>query len=117
MIAFELLRADKARSPWTEMLTPFVLACQARGVHITYSYYEGAIRVIPPLNISRKEIDFAIEVFDATLSDLESGKLDAASHAQRNHVIRSTQERSKIRRTLNRMWETSPKYWLDKLSG
>lgn len=117
MIAFELLKDGDVRAPWTEMLTPFVLACQARGVHVTYTYYEGAVRIIPPLNISRSEIDFAVDVFDKTLAELESGSVDVERLAQRNPVIRNTLERSKVRRTLNRMWETSPKYWVHKLTG
>jgi len=117
MIAFELLRDDEHRSPWTEMLTPFVLACHARGVHVTYTYYEGAVRIIPPLNITREEIDFAIDTFDKTLAEIESGTLDAKPHAQTNPVIRGTLERSRLRRALNRMWETSPKYWMSKLKN
>ena len=33
------------------------LLCERRGVHITYSYYEPVIRFIPPLVISKPEIE------------------------------------------------------------
>jgi 2,2-dialkylglycine decarboxylase (pyruvate) len=114
MIAFELVRDG---DPWTEMLLPFVLACEARGVHVTYSYYEGVIRIIPPLNISRAEMDFAIGVFDEVLAEVEGGKLDAARYEQRNPAMRRILERNRFRKAINRMWETSPKYWISKLSG
>lgn len=117
MIAFELVRSRESGEPWSEMLTPFVLACNSRGVHVTYTYYEGAIRVIPPLNISRGEIDFAVEVFDQTLGELESGKLSAAQHEQKNPVIRRILNRSSLRQKLRRMWETSPQYWARKFHG
>jgi 2,2-dialkylglycine decarboxylase (pyruvate) len=115
MIAFEIVRDRDSGVPWSEMLTPFVLACEARGVHVTYTYYEGAIRIIPPLNISREEINFAIDVFDKVLEDLESGKLDAAAHAQRNSANRRILDRNRFRKAVNRLWETSPKYWVGKL--
>jgi 4-aminobutyrate aminotransferase-like enzyme len=117
MIAFELLRDAQTAEPYTEMLTPFVLACAKRGVHVTYTYYEGAIRIIPALNISRSEIDFAIDVFDRVLTDLEQGKLDAEADAQQNPVVRRVFERSRLRKTLCRMWETSPQYWASKLKS
>jgi 4-aminobutyrate aminotransferase-like enzyme len=113
MIAFELARDG---APWTEMLLPFVLACEARGVHVTYAYYEGAVRLIPPLNISREEMDFAIGVFDEVLKEIESGKLDASRYEQQNPAMRRLVERNRLRKAVNRMWETSPKYWVSKLS-
>jgi 2,2-dialkylglycine decarboxylase (pyruvate) len=117
MIAFELVRDRETMIPWAEMLTPFVLACEARGVHVTYTYYEGAIRIIPPLNISREDIDFAVEAFGQVLGDLEHGRLDGGAYAQRNPVIRKILRRNPLRRKLMRMWETTPKYWLSKLHG
>jgi 2,2-dialkylglycine decarboxylase (pyruvate) len=115
MIAFELVIDRESLQPDVENLTPFVLGCQARGVHVTYSYYEGAIRIIPGLNLSREEIDIAIDVFDATLTDLEQNRLDSSRFANTNPVIRSMTERSKLRRTMRRLWETSPSYWWQRI--
>ena len=117
MIAFELVRDPATGEPWTDMLTPFVLACEALSVHVTYTYYEGAIRIIPPLNISKEEMDFAIAAFDRVLSELESGKLQANRNEQQNPAIKRILDRNPLRKTLNRMWETSPKYWASKLRG
>jgi len=115
MIAFELVTDRESLQPDLDSLTPFVLACQARGVHITYSYYEGAIRIIPGINLSREEIDSAIAVFDTTLTDLEQNRLDASRFANTNAVTRSMMERSRVRRTLRRLWETSPSYWWQRV--
>jgi 2,2-dialkylglycine decarboxylase (pyruvate) len=116
MIACELVRDKDTLTPYAEMLMPFVLTCKARGVHITYSYHEGAIRLIPPLNISRTEIDFAISVFDSVLADLEGKGLRPDEYEQKNKVIRSTTHRGTVRRTLSRLWETSPQYWMERFS-
>ena len=115
MIAFDLVTSDDERRPYDEMLMPFILACKSRGVHLTYSYYEGSIRVIPAINIERAEIDFALEVLDTVLSDLEQGKIDADAVAQKNKVIRASEKPRRIKRTVNRLWETSPEYWLKKI--
>ena len=93
----------KSGAPYADALTPFVLACKAKGVHITYTYFEGAIRVIPPLNISRTEIDLAIDVFSAVLDDLERGTLDAGKHRQKNKVIRGVLQRNPIKRVAHRL--------------
>jgi 4-aminobutyrate aminotransferase-like enzyme len=114
MIAFELVRSRETQEPDLENLTPFVLGCQARGVHVTYSYYEGAIRIIPAITLSRQEIDTAIAAFDATLTDIEQGRLDASAFANTNAVTKSMVSRPRWRRMLRRLWETSPSYWLQR---
>jgi 2,2-dialkylglycine decarboxylase (pyruvate) len=114
MIAFELVRSRETREPDLDNLTPFVLGCQARGVHVTYSYYEGAIRIIPAITLTRAEIDTAIAAFDATLTDIEQNRLDASAFANTNAVTRSMVSRSRWRRMLRRLWETSPSYWLQR---
>ena len=115
MIAFDLLTTDSSRRPYAEMLNPFVLTCKSKGVHLTYTYYEGVIRIIPAINIERKDIDFAIEVLDQTLDDLEKGNIKPGQVEQKNKVIKNSLKQRKVKRTLNRLWETSPEYWLKKL--
>jgi 2,2-dialkylglycine decarboxylase (pyruvate) len=114
MLAFDLLADRESGTPLGDRLVPFVLACKERGVHITFSYHEGAVRVIPSITLTRAEIDFAIDVIGGVLVDLEAGKLRAEDYEQQNHVIRDAHNRSKVRRTLARMWETSPSYWARK---
>ena len=114
MLAFELVSDKDSLSPYIEMLTPFVLACKARGVHLTYTYYEGAVRIIPPINISREDVDFALSVISDTMRDVAQGKLNVSSHAQENPVIRDILRRRPVRRIVGRALETSPKQWLRK---
>ncbi|MGI9305295.1 MAG: aspartate aminotransferase family protein [Gammaproteobacteria bacterium] len=115
MIAFEIVEDKDNLAPWQEMLTPFVLACKARGVHVTYTYYEGAVRVIPASSISTDEIEFAIGVFDKVLADLAAGKIRPDEGEQQNKTIRNMLKRNKLKQRLYRMWETSPRYWVQKL--
>lgn len=115
MIAFELLKDRDSGEPYAEMLTPFVLSCKARGVHVTYSYFEGAIRIIPAATISRAEIDFAIGVFDSVLVDLEHDRLKPEHYEQKNKLMQRMSRRNPVRRTLSRLWVTSPQYWVQRL--
>ena len=115
MLAFELLKDPQSGEAYSEMLTPFVLSCKQRGVHITYSYFEGAIRIIPAATISRAEIDLAIQVFDSVLTDLEHDRIKPAEYEQRNKVMQRISRHNPIRRTLNRLWVTSPQYWVQRL--
>jgi 4-aminobutyrate aminotransferase-like enzyme len=115
MIAFDIVKDDAKREPYLEMLTPFVLACKEKGVHITYTYYEGSIRLIPAINIEKSDIDFALEVIDNVLDDLEQGRIDAQQVAQKNKVIRESEKPRRVKRVMNRLWETSPEYWLKRV--
>jgi len=112
MIAFELLKDRDTREPYADMLTPFVLACKAKGVHVTYTYFEGAIRIIPAATISQEEIDFAIQVFDSVLADIEHDRLKPADYEQKNKVMQRVARRNPLRQKLSRLWVTSPQYWV-----
>jgi 2,2-dialkylglycine decarboxylase (pyruvate) len=116
MLAFELLKDKAEEEPYSEMLVPFVFACKKRGVHVTFSYYEGVIRLIPASTISRAEIDLAIQVFDSVLTDLEQDRLKPDYYEQQNRVMRGVaRRRHPIRQTLGRLWSTSPQYWVTRL--
>jgi len=115
MLAFELVEDRESLRPASAALTPFVLACQARGVHLTHSYYEGALRILPSLTLTRQDIDLALNVFDDTLTDLARDRLDPSSFQNTNPVVQSILSRGRVRRSLRRLWETSPSYWLRRL--
>jgi 2,2-dialkylglycine decarboxylase (pyruvate) len=115
MIAFELLKDLESGEPYADALTPFVLSCKERGVHITYTYYEGVVRIIPAATITRAEIDFAVSVFDGVLSDLEHDRLKPADYEQKNKVMRRMARTNPLRQKLSRLWVTSPQYWAQRL--
>ena len=117
MLAFELVKDKQTLEPYFEMTTPFVLACKQLGVHITYSYYESAMRVIPAITLSKDEIDFAINVFEKVLKKLQNGQLKEGENQPQNPVFQSMIKRNRIKQKLLRMWETSPSYWIRKLKA
>jgi 4-aminobutyrate aminotransferase-like enzyme len=98
------------------------MLCEQRGLHITFTYYEPVIRFIPPLIITREEIDRAIAILDECLrlAVKEDGK--AAELAPKNprsgplvqRMLNPSFDPVKLAR---KMWRTSPEQWVKKLRG
>jgi hypothetical protein len=116
MIGLELAAKEGGESLAFEL----ALLCERRGVHITYSYYEPVIRFIPPLVISRQEIDQAIAVLDEALSSLHAGRQDLAELIPQNSISgpfirRIMDNRLSPLKVIRKMWRTSPQQWVEKL--
>lgn len=116
MLAFDVVKSKGSNEPYQEMIMPFILACKKLGVHVTSSYYNGAIRVIPSMTLSRDEIDFSLDVFDQALTSLEKGELKSVGNEPRNAVYQKMSNRSEFRKKLVRMMETSPRHWLKRIN-
>ena len=69
MIGIELSpELDKAG----DLAFKVAMICERKALHITYSYFEPVLRIIPPLVITASEIDLAISILDDALTVLES---------------------------------------------
>jgi 2,2-dialkylglycine decarboxylase (pyruvate) len=117
MIGIEL----SAEAPDPETLAfRLAMLCEQRALHLTFSYYEPVIRIIPPLVISRAEVDSAIYIMDEALKALASGSTRLADLLPRNSrsgpVVKQGLGRS-LRKKLGRMWSTSPQQWVDKIKS
>jgi 4-aminobutyrate aminotransferase-like enzyme len=107
MIGFDLL-PERNGHP-AEAANNFMLSCRRRGVHLTYGYGDVNFRIIPPLIITRSEIDFAIEVMEKAF------KQTSANDAwPSNPYTRRLLERRSFRQLLNRWWRSSPQEWVEK---
>jgi hypothetical protein len=96
------------------------LLCEQRGVHLTFSYYEPVIRFLPPLVISRAEIDEAIGVLDEVLAIVAARRQDLQELLPKNprsgpFVSRMMGARISPVQIARKMWRTSPQQWLEKL--
>jgi 4-aminobutyrate aminotransferase-like enzyme len=93
--------------------------CERRGLHITFSYYEPVIRIIPPLIVSYKEIDAAVAIIHDALTALENGSTDLGGLGPQNartHVyMKQTNGRLSPIKLLRGLWKTSPQQWVNKL--
>jgi len=120
MIALEL-SGPSPRVRAGDIALSMALLCESKGLHLTFSYSEPVIRIIPPLIIAAQDIGLAIDIIDDALGSLENGPPDLAHLAPRNHrsgpLIRRMNRRFSPKRFLHRMWETSPQEWLRKLNA
>ena len=94
------------------------MLCEQRGMHITYSYYEPVIRFIPPLILSKDEVDSAITILDEVLSILEKGNKEfpLPENPRSGPYLKRMMGQSFSPITLARkMWRTSPQQWTEKL--
>src|ERR1051326_5424018 len=94
------------------------MLCEKRGLHITYSYYEPVMRIIPPLVISKQEIDLALSIMEDAITVLERGdtKLsDIIPLNPRSGPFINGMMKTSPAALLRKMWTTSPQQWLEKV--
>ena len=94
------------------------MLCENRGLHITYSYYEPVMRIIPPLIIAKREIDLALSIMEEALSIVETDQPKLSEIIPKNcrsgpfinGLIKASPSA-----LLKKMWSTSPQQWLKKV--
>ncbi len=112
MIGFDLLPQENQNPE--ELATDFMYCCRRKGVHLTYGYGFVNIRIIPPLVITRSEIDFALEVIEASLSEIRAEKQSVKESRPSNPFTRRLVEQNPWKRALNYWWRSSPEQWVEK---
>jgi 2,2-dialkylglycine decarboxylase (pyruvate) len=109
MIGFDLVGAN---SP--DDVNTFMFDCRRRGVHLTYGYGGTNFRIIPPLVISREEIDFAVQVIEQSLQALAKGTIALKDVMPENPYTRRLLQKQPWRRMMNSFWHSSPSQWVEK---
>ncbi len=118
MIALEL--SESAADKSENLALHLAMLCERRGMHITFSYYEPVIRFIPPLILSKDEVDIAILILDEVLGILEKGRSELSHVLPQNPrsgplVKRMSGGNLSPVRLARKMWRTSPQQWVEKL--
>jgi 4-aminobutyrate aminotransferase-like enzyme len=104
MIGFDLLASESLKN--LDVVNAFMYGCRRRGVHLTYGYGGVNFRIIPPLVITRSEIDFAIKVIEESLKAATAGP--APDLWPRNPQTSRLFEKHPLRRLVNYLWRSSP---------
>jgi 2,2-dialkylglycine decarboxylase (pyruvate) len=115
MIGVELLSEGKDSS---SLAFQTAMLCEKRGVHVTYSYYEPVMRIIPPLIISKQEIDLALSIMDDALSIVEKDEVklnDIIPKNCRSGPLISGMINTSPAALLRQMWSTSPQQWMKRV--
>jgi 4-aminobutyrate aminotransferase-like enzyme len=112
MIGFDLVVDDPRKTAL--MVNGFMFGCRRRGLHLTYGYGGVNFRIIPPLIITRTEIDFAVQVMEETLrAVLINGCVRREDWPSNPYTMRLFQKHS-WRRIWNYWWRSSPEDLLEK---
>ena len=113
MIGFDLIVDDPERTD--TVVNDFMFGCRRKGVHLTYGYGAINFRIIPPLVISRSEIDFAVEVIGQSAEAAVSRSHSNKEHWPRNpYTSRLFETRPYPRRLLEYCWRSSPAQVVEK---
>jgi 4-aminobutyrate aminotransferase-like enzyme len=112
MIGFDLSVDSDAAA--VEVANGFMYRCRKLGVHLTYGYGSTNFRIIPPLIITRPQIDFAIDVIERSLAELASKTGSWRRDWPSNPYTRRLLERHPMRRLWNYWWRSSPEKWVEK---
>lgn len=117
MIGLEL-NADAGADKSPGVALAVTLLCEERKVHLTFTYHEPVLRFIPPLVISRGEIDQALAVLDEVFGIVEREAVDIAALMPVNsrsgpYVKRGTQGFTPAR-VVRGLWNTPPREWMSK---
>lgn len=101
-----------------ELCSRIVALSANRGLHFTYSYYEPVFRFIPPLTITKPEIDRALAILDDSIARALAGDTSIEELLPTNPYSRAFVEKLTGKKTLKSLasllYETSPRYWVQK---
>jgi 4-aminobutyrate aminotransferase len=82
MIGVELVEDRDTRVPAAKDAARLVYRCFELGLLVIYCGLQGnVIEFTPPLTLSERDVDEALETFDRALSDVEAGRFDDAKLA------------------------------------
>jgi 2,2-dialkylglycine decarboxylase (pyruvate) len=120
MLGMEITAGSQAGEEANQLALLICSLCKQKGVHFTYTYFEPVFRFIPPLTITRNQIDRAVQILDEAIATVLSGGVSLGQVAPTNAWTRSYTENAGGKRTLSRiarrLYETSPAYWMKKLA-
>jgi len=101
-----------------ELCSQIVALSANRGLHFTYTYYEPVFRFIPPLTITKPEIDRALAILDDSIAHALAGDTSTEELLPTNFHSRAFVEKLTGKKTLKSLasllYETSPRYWIQK---
>ena len=112
MIGFDVV-VDNALDA-AAIVNAFMYVCRRRGVHLTYGYGGTNIRIIPPLVITRSEIDFAVDVMEQSLKEVLTKQTGVRESLPANPYTKRLVEKHPWRQVLRRWWQSSPQEWVEK---
>jgi 2,2-dialkylglycine decarboxylase (pyruvate) len=113
MIGFDCVPAECPERA-AEAANAFMYACRRRGLHVTYGYGGYNIRIIPPLVLSREQVDFAVETMEKALDEILADPAKWKHAVANNPYTASAYGQSPWKRVLTQWWRSTPEEWMSK---
>jgi 2,2-dialkylglycine decarboxylase (pyruvate) len=119
MIGVEMADFPQKGMSATQVGNVFEGLCRRAGVHIKSIHGGRIFRILPPLTITREEVEHVLSTFSECLSEIETGSWDERAMAPRNAYTRGFDDIAHDRKTLRRMakkiWRSSPEHLVGKI--
>jgi hypothetical protein len=112
MIGFDLVPPTPEET--AAVVNDFMFGCRMRGVHLTYGFGGVNFRIIPPLVITRSEIDFAVRVMEESLAAVLSETNSSKRGWPSNPYTRQMFEKHPLQRLMSFWWRSSPAELVEK---
>jgi 4-aminobutyrate aminotransferase-like enzyme len=113
MIAFDCLPPEYPGRE-AEAANAFMHECRHRGLHLTYGYGGYNIRIIPPLVLTREQVDFAVHTMDEALTAVLRSPGEWKNAMPQNAHTSRAYAKSSWKQLLTHCWQTSPEQWVEK---
>ncbi|WP_296900152.1 aspartate aminotransferase family protein [Thiohalocapsa sp.] len=101
----------------TKLAFKLAMMCERRGLRITFSYYEPVIRFIPPLTLTRADVDVAIGILDEVLGLLAVGRADSDAMPRNpfsHSFIKRLNGETDLINIARKLWTQSPQAIVSK---
>jgi 2,2-dialkylglycine decarboxylase (pyruvate) len=120
MLGMEINSDGSGMRNSAQVTMAIVALCKEKGVHLTYTYFEPVLRIIPPLIITPKEVDFAVSVLDEALTEAMKKDISVENMLPKNRFsrgyINNHTGKWAFGRLISKLYETSPERWVKKIS-
>lgn len=119
MIGIDAVKSTEKKLSASEVGQFFEYFCRRRGVHLKSIHGGKIFRLLPPLTITRDEIDRVISIFEDVLKAMQTEKLDIKDTYPQNAFALQRKQASEQKLTwkglLKKGWQTSPDQMVVKL--
>jgi 4-aminobutyrate aminotransferase-like enzyme len=97
-----------------EAANAFMYVCRRRGLHLTYGYGGYNIRIIPPLIITRQQVDIATGIIEEALAEVLADPGKWKNTTATNPYTSRAYGPHPWKRLLAQLWRSTPEQVVDK---
>ncbi len=112
MIGLDICSLNNKKISERDIAGWFQFLCRENGVHVKPIAKGKVLRILPPLNICRNDIDEILKIFKLAANAIHSGKVNGKPPLSENRYTKAfecRQRKSKLSRAAEYVWRSSPR--------